>query len=80
MATTDQLRKAERRTGNPVPPVNSFTRDGWIRVIRAMDTARFGGPNTIITWRMTKAWLHARVAKRVAEGEAFPPRSAWEAA
>lgn len=72
MATTDQLRKAERRASDPVPPVNSFTRDGWIRVIRDMDAARFGEPKEIITWRVTKAWLHRRVAKRIAEGEAFP--------
>lgn len=79
MATTDQLQKAARRALNPMPPVNSFKRDGWIKVIRAMDMARFGKPTEIITWRLTRASLHACVAKRIAEGEPFPPRSTWGA-
>lgn len=76
MATTDQLRKAERRSHNPLPPLNSYTRDGWIEVIRAMDEVRFGKPTQIITWRMTKANLQAVVARRMAAGEALP-RASW---
>lgn len=77
MATTDQLRKAERRALNPVPQLNCFNRDGWCRVIIAMDLARFGEPKTLLTWRWTKADLRAHVANRIANGEPFPPRDAW---
>lgn len=76
MATTDQLRKAERRPA--VPPINSFTRDGWLKVIRAMDMARFGEPKENLLWCATKANLRAHVAKRMVGSEPFPPRSAWE--
>lgn len=78
IASVSGRNRAQRQATNSVPPLNSLSRDGWERVLRAMDLARFGEPREVVSWKWTKLAFRERVAKRMADGEPFPPRSAYE--
>jgi hypothetical protein len=72
MATTDQLLKASRKAASGLPCLNDFSRDNWVDIVRAMDTARFGELQTLVNRRWTKMDLYNHVVKRIVAGEPFP--------